>query len=202
MLLSLLLLVQSTPEMLIPPTGASKIIQCGRNLAGTLDCYDVRFLPSVRASRTGNLLTVQGPDVSRATWIQAVGGSFYDYQGDMKEVTLPLTMPKNYFCINLAPSGSGAAVLMYDAKLRRVDDSTSIRIAGLLNGNGSGTREYKLSLSSAVAWPGTYGWESPVPQGTMHYFPIGPGCRTFPAISFDTTEDYVVEDVFVFVSIP
>lgn len=176
-------------------------------VTGELACLPVRFLPSVRFSRTAvpGQLTVSGPDPSRSLWVQARGISPSDYSGDTAAAPDVNGIPANYFCIDLSPalSGSGAAVLLFDARIRLDGDSSSIRISGALSSGSKLITE----LSAAVPWPGTYPGTSP-PPGAVRLHPIGPGCRNFPAISFEPimkTGDggqFLVEDVFVFVSIP
>ncbi len=172
-------------------------------LTGDLDCVTVRFMPSVRFTRTkDNKLTVWGPDPSRSVWVQARGINAGQYAADTAAAPDVNGMPLNYFCIDLSPalSGSGAAILLFDAALRLSDDST-IRLTGQM---ASGPALIP-QLSTASPWPGSYPGTTP-PPGTVHLYPIGPGCRNFPAISFDPIQLngvlFTVEDVYVFVSIP
>jgi hypothetical protein len=194
-----------TPEQLVPQLGGPQVMQCQRlPVTGALDCVPVRFLPSVRFSRTSNILTVSGPDPSRSLWVQAHGINAGDYAGDVAAAPAVEGMPPNYFCVDLTPalSGSGAALLLFDARVRLEADSSSIRVSGALS---SGPKLIP-QLSAAVPWPGTYPGTAP-PPGTVHVYPIGPGCRNFPAISFEPMpsgdgSSFIFEDVFVFVSIP
>lgn len=193
------------PEQIIPVWSAiPRIMECQRlPVTMALDCVLVRFMPSVRFSRTrDNQLTVSGPDPARAVWVQAIGGNASEYASDIAAAPSVTGMPVNYFCINLGPalSGSGAAVLLFDARIRLADDST-IRVTGHFASGPS----LITQLSAAVGWPGTYTGAA-APPGTVHLYGIGPGCRSFPAISFEPVTDgnsnFVVEDVYVFVSIP
>lgn len=196
-----------TPEQIVPLFGVPRVMECNRaTITGELLCLPVRFLPSVRFSRTAaaGMLTVSGPDPSRSAWVQAHGIGPGEYSADIAAAPEVAGMPTNYFCIDLSPalSGSGAAVLLFDARIRLESDSSSIRISGAL---ASGPNLI-TQLSAAVGWPGTYGGTK-APPGTVHLYQIGPGCRNFPAISFEPIKtgdggQFLVEDVFVFVSIP
>lgn len=196
-----------TPDQIVPPwSKGSKVMQCQRdNLIGSMACLPVRLMPSVRYDRNAatQLTTVSGPDPARSLWIQAIQGAPGDYNADTAAAPAVTGMPPNYFCVDLSPtsSGSGAALLLFDARIRMEGEDSSIRITGHLSTGPSLIQQ----LSAGVPWPGTYGWEAKPPAGTVHVYPIGPGCRNFPAISFEPivsgNQEFIVEDVYVFVSI-
>lgn len=204
-------LAQAPPESIVPlGRSVPTFMQCTRNPAGILSCLPVRLLPSVRSIQQSNSsIVLSGPDPAKSLWVQAQAPIIADYVTDAAIQGALAPMPVNYYCINLSPAlgGSGAAVLMFDARVHYPIDDTSLRITGLISANGQLQTQTTISnsLSAAVAWPGTFPWHD-ISTGTVHYYPIGIGCRNFPAISFDSLfraqPPFTIDDVNVFVSIP
>lgn len=184
----------------------TRLLECSRssnNLA--IYCSPVYSLPSVRYGRNAEgVLVFSGPDPARSMWVQAQPGVAASY---VHETGVP--MPFNYFCVDLSPgvpSGSGAAALMYTARVI-IGEGASIWISGLISASGGApSGPVTNMLSAAVSWPGAYGFETVVPPGLVTWSPIGPGCSGYPAIAFMPLPAFPpladVAEVYVYVSIP
>lgn len=215
-----------------------RLMQCTRTPLGLPDCVLVEVAPSVRVvppkpsskpcapAWACPAALLASADPRAGSWVQLIPGSVADFNSDPGRPLCPLdvvgicngspaSMPDGYFCLFLdkrsAPyTTTGAAVLMYAIYVlgdrpADVNGSTAAQWFFGFLGDPSASMQLRAGMPSAfkpdsvVGSPGTF----------IRWFPIGPGCRGYPAIAFDaatmipwTWPTPLIPDAYVFVVVP
>ncbi len=225
-------------EDLLPPGFQGKqMMECTRTPVGFLDCTLVRVAPSVRIVRPDRSqkpcvapgacqTVVLSSDPRAGAWVQGIQIGPSDYAVDQNRplcstdpgavcTGYPPAMPDGYFCINLdkraAPyTTNGAAALMYSAYVqgdppKTADGHTATQWFFGFLGDPTAAMQLRAGVPSSFSSAGVVG----SPGAFFQWFPIGPGCKGYPAFTINaavmipwTWPTSTVTDAYVFVVLP